>query len=124
MRRPTSLSLSSRSAQKSSKVYVNSDALRSQCPTDSVDVVLQIGSFALKVRRSVTGEASSSGATAVSFPPMQHPSPFISTSSIDEAQILPPPQSSNGSSPPSVDEDDDVDENLLYIGSPKVLSNA
>ena len=44
--------------------------------------------------------------------------PFQSTASIDESQMLSPPQSANGST--SSMEEDDLDENLLYIGSPKV----
>ena len=44
--------------------------------------------------------------------------PFQSTASIDESQMLTPPQSTNGST--SSMEEEDLDENLLYIGSPKV----
>ena len=59
---------------------------------------------------------------ATSPPPVPaNEQPFQSTASIDESQILTTPQTATGSGS-SMDEDD-YDENLLYIGAPKVTSS-
>lgn len=87
--------------------------------TEIAEMELKVGGFSMKVRRKMTSAA------AASYAPPAAPSavpanemPFQSTSSIDESQLLPSsPVSGSGT---SIDEEDLAEENLLYIGAPKV----
>ena len=64
-----------------------------------------------------TPTAGASTASAA-LPASANELPFQSTASIDESQII-TPQPGPSSSVLSMDEDD-FDENLLYVGAPKV----
>lgn len=84
--------------------------------TELAEVELKIGSFDLKVRRSIAKEG---GSAAQSFP-QQFGSPFVSTSSMDQNDFSLPSPAPTEQSQQSADEDDEETENHVQVESHKV----